>query len=113
MFLIIFVLAPNCYHVWFIGLNEASEHINEFSIGYMINPTLHVNKYFKKQVEKCMNNTFGSLTQPFILKIMTKNNTSVLALLIFYETIKKSEKYFRALSCVIYTIIDNFHALII
>ena len=32
----------------------------------MINPGLHVNKAFKYQVVKCMNNEFGELTQPFI-----------------------------------------------
>ena len=49
-----------------LWINKTSDHINESVIGYMINPTLHVDKYFKEQVEKCMNNTFGSLTQPFI-----------------------------------------------
>ena len=32
----------------------------------MIDPSLRVNKLFKEQVEKCMNTTFGELTQPFI-----------------------------------------------
>ena len=31
---------------------------NEFDIGYMINPGLHVNKAFRYQVEKCMNTIF-------------------------------------------------------
>ena len=52
----------------FIWINETSERINEFAIGYMINPTLHVNKSFKERVEKYMNNKFGLLTQPFIKK---------------------------------------------
>ena len=50
----------------FIWIEETSDHINEFEIGYMINTTLHVNKSFMKQVINCMNNTFGALTQPFI-----------------------------------------------
>ena len=31
----------------FIWLEEKSDCINEFNMGYMINPTLHVNKAFK------------------------------------------------------------------
>ena len=50
----------------FIWLAETGGHIIEFYIGYMINPSLHVNKDFRYQVEKCMNNTFVELKQPFI-----------------------------------------------
>ena len=38
----------------------------------MINPSLHANKSFKEQVEKCMNNKFGEITQPFIKTILSK-----------------------------------------
>ena len=31
-------------HIW---LEETNERINEFSIGYMINPNLSINKAFK------------------------------------------------------------------
>ena len=58
----------------------------------MINPELHVNKDFKEQVKKCMNNTFGTLTQPFIKKITTKNNTCVLELIMFHETRQKRQR---------------------
>ena len=40
--------------------------MDEFEIGYMIHKKFHVNKYFKDQVEKCINNRFGKVTQPFI-----------------------------------------------
>ena len=43
--------------------------MNEFAIGYMVNPTLHVNKSFKEQVENIMNDTFVTITQPFIRNI--------------------------------------------
>ena len=36
----------------FLWLEETKEHINYFSIGYMINPTLNINKSFKEQVIK-------------------------------------------------------------
>ena len=32
----------------------------------MVNPSLHVNKAFRYQVESFMNATFGEITQPFI-----------------------------------------------
>ena len=55
-----------------------------------------------------MNNTFGALTQPFIKRTSSKNNTSVLQLLMFHETrVLKPKKAFKVLSCVIYTIIDD------
>ena len=52
-----------------ICLEETKKRIIEFEIGYMINPGLHVNKYFRYQVENNMNTTFGELTQPFIKAI--------------------------------------------
>ena len=55
-----------------------------------------------------MNNTFGALTQPFIKRTSSKNNPSVLQLLMFHETrVLKPKKAFEVLSCVIYTKIDN------
>ena len=56
-----------------------------------------------------MNNTFGALTQPFIKRISSKNNTSVLQLIIFHETRwLKPNKAFRVLSCAIYAILINY-----
>ena len=53
-----------------------------------------------------MYNTFGESTQPFIKATLSKNNTSVLELIMFYETgADNPKKYFRVLSCLIYTII--------
>ena len=93
----------------FLYLYETNKRINDFSIGYTINTTLHVNKYFKYHVEKCMNNTFGNATQTFIKNVMTKKNTRLLELIMFHEKRhKRPKKSFIVLSCVIYTIIDNF-----
>ena len=94
---------------FFLYIHEINERINEFAIGYIINPTLNVNKSFKDKVEKCMNNMFGTLTQPFIKNVMTKNNTCVLALIRFHNTRHtKVKKAFKVLNCFMYTIIDNF-----
>ena len=52
---------------------------------------------------------FGTITQNFIKDFITRRNTCVLASVMFYETRhKNTTKYFRELSCVIYTIIDNY-----
>ena len=81
------------------------KRINEFKIGYMINPGLNVNK----AVEKCMFTTFVEITQTFIKATLAKNNTLVLALIMFYETrAYNPRKYFILSSCVIYTIIKNY-----
>ena len=60
-------------------------------------------------MEKCINTTFGEITQPFIKATLSKKNTSVLALIMFYETRGDNpKKYFRVLSCVVYSIIKNY-----
>ena len=57
----------------YIWLKETLERINEFSIGYMINPTLSIDKSFKEQVTEFMKTTSGAMTQPHISKILYKN----------------------------------------
>ena len=75
----------------------------------MINPGFNVNKSFREQAETCMLTTFGSITQPFIKDTLSKKNTSVLELIMFYDTrADNPKKSFRVLSCVIYTIIKNY-----
>ena len=56
----------------FIWIEETRELIDEFSIGYMINSSLNINKSFKEQVNKCMKTTFGAITQSHISKILAK-----------------------------------------
>ena len=91
----------------FIWLNETKQRNNEFTIGFMINRGLNVNKTFREQVEKYMFTTFGAITQPFIKFILLKNNKRVLALIIFYE--KRADNIaYRVLSCVIYNIIEYY-----
>ena len=75
----------------------------------MINPNLNINKEFREQVETCMFTTFGEITQLLIKATLVKNNTSVLALIMFYDArAYNPKKYFSVLSCVIYTIIKNY-----
>ena len=69
----------------YICLEETNQRINEFSIGYMMNPNLHNNKVFREQVKVCLKNIFGPYTNTQIGKILLKNNTIVLALVMFYD----------------------------
>ena len=52
------------------------KRINEFTMGYMINLGLNVNRTFKEKVEKCMFTTFGAITQTFIKAILLKKNNN-------------------------------------
>ena len=53
----------------YIWIEETNQRINEFSIGYMMNPNLSINKYFKEQVKICMKYIFGTMTQQHISNI--------------------------------------------
>ena len=93
----------------FIWRNETKKRNNEFLIGYIMNPGLNVKKDFRYQVEKCMCTTFGEITQHFIKATLSKKNTSVLSLIMFYDTrAENPEKAFRVLSFIIYTRIKNY-----
>ena len=76
----------------YIWLEETNQSINEFSIGYMMNPNLHKNKAFREQVKVCLKNKFGTSTTAHISKILLKANTRVLALVMFYENRKKMQR---------------------
>ena len=60
-------------------LGKTNQRINEFSIGYMMNPNLHKNKSFREQVKRCLKETFGPSTNIHIGKILLSKNTRVLA----------------------------------
>ena len=93
----------------YILLEKNNQCINEFSIGYMMNPTLYRNIDFKDQVKLCLKHIFGPDTNSHISKILHKPNTRVIALVIFYESGKTIiRKVFIVLSCVIYSIIDKY-----
>ena len=62
----------------FIWIEVTKERIIEFLIGYMINKKLNINKAFREQLHKCMNNKFGPITQPHIRSTLSKKNTRVL-----------------------------------
>ena len=68
----------------YIWVEEKNQRINEFSIGYMMNPNLSINKYFKEQVKVCMKTSFSTSTMTYISKILLKPDTRVLNLVMFF-----------------------------
>ena len=52
----------------YIWIEEKNQRINQFSFGYMLNPTLYTNKVFREQVKACLNNIFGADTNKHINK---------------------------------------------
>ena len=67
----------------YIWLEETNQRINEFSVGYMMNPTLNRNIAFKDQVRVRLKQIFGPDTNSHISKTLQKLNTRVLALAIY------------------------------
>ena len=60
----------------YIWLEETNQRINEFSIGYMMNPNLNRNRYFKDQVKVCLKNNLVQIPILISLKLMGKKYKS-------------------------------------
>ena len=92
-----------------VHIYSKDDLIDQFTIGYTINPSLHVNKVFREQVEKFLNATFHEKIMKNIRNILKNKNTCVIALIIFYENkLIKPKKLYRVLSCVIYYLMENY-----
>ena len=76
----------------YIWIEEKNQLINEFSIGYMMNLNLSMNKDFKEQVKVCMKNAFSIETMTHISKILLKPDTRVLSLVMFFIIEKMQRK---------------------
>ena len=55
-----------------VHLYSIYELMNQFAIGYMINPSLHVNKMFIEQVEIFLNSTFHEKTMIPIIYVIKR-----------------------------------------
>ena len=85
------------------------ETINQFSIGYMINPSLNCNKVFRVKVEKFWSSTFHSRTIETIRDYLKNNNTCVMALITIYENNGlNAKKVYIVLSCAVYSLIESY-----
>ena len=92
-----------------VHIYSIDDSINQFSIGYMINPSIHVNKVLREQVEKVLSATFNENTMEDITGCLKKKNTCVIALIYFNDNNGvKPKKVYRVLSCAIYSLIENY-----
>ena len=64
---------------------STDETVNQFSIGYIINPSLNCNKVFRLQVEKYLSVSFASRKMETIRCFMKNKNTCVMALIMMDE----------------------------
>ena len=69
-----------------VYIYKTDEKTNQFSIYYMINTSLNINKVFKEQVEKFLRATFHENTMENIRYVMKNKDTCVIALIFFYES---------------------------
>ena len=69
-----------------VYLYTTDKHINQFKIGYMMKPTIYVNKVSREQVEKYLRDKFHQNTMVGIQNFMRKKDTCVIALMMFYES---------------------------
>ena len=83
--------------------------IHQFSIGCIINSSLHINRIFREPVQTFLDFSLSTKTMKNIRDCLMENNTSVIVLIILYEN---SGKYIRKLyivfSCVVYNLIYNY-----
>ena len=55
-----------------VYINSIEKHINEFEIGYMVNPTLNVKKEFREQVDKFSKEAFRPSNMSGIRNVIKK-----------------------------------------
>ena len=72
----------------------------------MLKPELKINKAFKEQVESNLEKTFSSTTMRHIIKVLRKDSTCVISLMMLYEN--RKNVIFMLLSSVVYCIIYNY-----
>ena len=91
-----------------VHIYSTEKTIRQFSIGYIINYSRHNNRIFREKVQKFLGYYFSIETMKTIRDFLLKKNTSILALIMIYETVgKDTRKVYRVLSCVVYTLIEN------
>ena len=68
-----------------VNIYSIDESINQFAIGYMINPPLMFKELFREQVEKFLNAKFNENSMVPIIYFMKKKDTCTISLIMFYE----------------------------
>ena len=101
-----YILHMSKIMVHFYSINDS---INQFAIGYMINPSLNFNKVFREKVQMFLSVTFNEKTMETIKNCLRKKNRCVMALIMFYENNGiKPKKVYRVFSCFLYSLIKNY-----
>ena len=72
----------------------------------MLNPELNINKEFKEKVENNLERTFSSTTMTPIKRVLRKETTRVISLLMFHEN--RKNMMFKVFGSVFYGILDNY-----
>ena len=91
-----------------VHIYSTEETIHQFAIGYMINNSLCINTILREQGQKCLGCSFYVKTMKTIRNCLWNKNTSVMALIMVYETVwKDTRKVYRVLGCVVYNLIDS------
>ena len=84
---------------------STDNNINEFAIGYMINPSRNCNKVLRIQVEKCFKISFADKTMRTIKYCLR----SVMELIMIYDyNIEIPKTVYRVLSYVVYYLICKY-----
>ena len=71
-----------------VHIYSAEKYVNQFEIGYMINPSLHINNIFRTQVQKCSGCSFYTETMKTIKNCLLKKIKSFMELIMIYETVE-------------------------
>ena len=89
--------------------HNTDETIDQFTISYMINPSLNFNNVFRTQVEKCWSVSLSDSTIKTIKYCLINKNTCVMELIMIYENNGEIPKtFYIVLSFVVYSLIDNY-----
>ena len=72
----------------------------------MLNNELDINKAFKEQVKNNLAKSFSGTTMMPIKKVLKKENTCVLSLLMFYEN--RKNMILKVLSSIVYYIMEHY-----
>ena len=92
-----------------VHIYGTEKNMNQFAIGYMIKPYLHINRIFREQVQKSLGCYFPTKTMKAIIYCLLNKNTYVMALIMIYENNGEIAKtLYRVISCVVYTLIENY-----
>ena len=72
----------------------------------MLNPELNINRQFREQVENNLEKSFSGTTMVPNKKVLKKENTCVISLLMFYEN--RKNMIFKVLISIVYCTMDNY-----